>query len=58
MNNWKHQEYLTVIEFAKLKGVSHVAVYKAIQQDRIKCIFVGTTKIKFVHPSQKIGKHK
>lgn len=55
--NWKYPEYLTVLEFANLKQVSHVAVYKAIKEGRVKCILVGTTKIKFVHPNQKIGKH-
>jgi len=44
------RHHYTVMEFAKKKGVSHVTVYRAIEDKRITPTYVGRSRMIFLHP--------
>lgn len=46
-----YETYFSVPDFAKEKNVSTAAIYKAINSNRIKVIYVGKSKTVFISPA-------
>ena len=56
----KMKEYLTAVEFAKLKGVQFSTVYRAIEAGRLQPepIYIGKSKTPYISPKSVILRTK